>query len=158
QILCGASAWDASFDVIRAFQLSEVLPGLFEHALEPLLEEGRTATVHQWLELAQRLRARSPVIELARAELALRRGAWREAVTLATAAAESFPTDHVLTSRAFNCAARAAHFSDRGALAIELHSRARAEAVRPEDVRQSLWGKFVAESERDQADDARSTL
>src|SRR5439155_6030983 len=79
-------------------------------------------------------------------------------LTLGSNAADALGEDHWLISRALNCAARAAHFSDRGEMAVALHSRARTAARRPEDVREALWGKFVAESELGHADEARSTL
>ncbi|MFY9580638.1 MAG: LuxR C-terminal-related transcriptional regulator [Gaiellaceae bacterium] len=158
QLLCDSSAWDEAFAVISQFELADRLPGLVERALECLLEEGRTTTIEEWLDVARQLKARSPVLDLAHAELALRRGAWLEALTLGSGAAEALGDDHELSSRALNCAARAAHFSDQGALAVALHGRARTVARRPQDVRESLWGQFVSESELDRPEEARSTL
>jgi ATP/maltotriose-dependent transcriptional regulator MalT len=158
QLLSDSSAWDDSFAVIRRFELGDLLPDLVERALESLLEQGRTTTIDQWLTLAHQLKLRSPVLDLANAELALRRGAWREALVLGSNAGDAFPDRHWLTSRALNCAARAAHFSDQGDVAVALHTRARTVARRPQDVRESLWGKFVSQSEVELPHHARSTL
>ena len=158
ELLCASAAWDDVFFIIDRFALTDLLPGLMERALEPLLEQGRTRTIERWLVISNERNLRAPALDLARAEMALRRGAWRLAVALGRHAADGFPKGHRLTSRALNCAARAAHFSDQGKLAVALHAQARAFARRPEDVRESLWGKFVSESEIDLAASARATL
>jgi ATP/maltotriose-dependent transcriptional regulator MalT len=158
RLLCDSCAWDDAFLVINRFGLAERLSELLERSLAFLLDEGRTTTIEAWLTAARQMKLRSPVLDVAHAELALRRGAWHEAVTLGSTAADALDNDHWLKSRALNCAARAAHFSDRGETAVTLHTHARAVARRPEDLREALWGKFVVESELGRADEARSTL
>lgn len=150
--------WDEAFSVIRRFSLYALLSVLVERGLWELLDEGRLSTIDEWLATANTARLRTPVIDLAQAEVLLRRGAWTSVIRLASDAADSFGDHHLLTSRALNCAARAAHFSDRSDLATTLHKRALDVAKRPEDVRQSLWGKFIAENATDRVDDARATL
>jgi LuxR family maltose regulon positive regulatory protein len=150
--------WDEAFSVIRRFSLHTLLALLVERALWELLDEGRLSTVDEWLAAANAARLKTPVVDLAQAELLLRRGAWSSAIRLASDAADAFGEDHPLTSRALNCAARAAHFSDRSDLATTLHSQALEVAKRPEDLRQSLWGKFIAENATDRVDEARASL
>jgi LuxR family transcriptional regulator, maltose regulon positive regulatory protein len=156
--LLGAEAWDEAFSVLRKFGMPRFLPDLIERGLWHLLRDGRLSTVDEWLNVAHQFRLKLAVTDLAHAELLLRRGAWMQAIRLASDAADSLGPGHPLASRALNCAARAAHFSDRSDLATRLHRRALEAARRPEDVRQSLWGKFIAENSIDLMDEARKTL
>src|SRR5215203_875278 len=78
-----------------------------------MLRAGRLSTLAEWLILGAELDLRSPVLELARAELAIRKGNVRDAEARALHVTKEQATAALLTSRAFCLAGRAAHLDNR---------------------------------------------
>jgi DNA-binding CsgD family transcriptional regulator len=102
--------WDQSLALLEAFPDSTRAATILELALASLLSAGRTATVSQWVELANRNQWDDPIFALAAAEVAVRRGEQTAARSFAEQAAESMAGD--LAARAHLAAARAAHQQD----------------------------------------------
>ena len=72
--LLESQEWDEAFDVIRDASQPEALVTLFELAHEPLLKSGRKATLAEWLSFAGAIEVHAPLLDLVRAELAIREG------------------------------------------------------------------------------------
>lgn len=130
--------WDAAFDVIARHGEPAQVEGLLEEALDELLDTARLSTIENWCDRADRGGSERPIVSLARAEVALRRGR----LTAAQAHAESVTSESsAIQFRALSVAGRAAHLSSREEEALALYQRA--EAIAPSDAlrREATWGQ-----------------
>lgn len=84
---------------------------------------------------------------LAKADLLLRQGRISEAVVVARRLAEELSESHPQAARAWNLAGRALHLVSDDSAAFTCHARARALANNTAEVRNALWGLFVAANE-----------
>jgi ATP/maltotriose-dependent transcriptional regulator MalT len=135
--------WDDSFEIASRFESNELLIELIDASVDSLLASGRLASLSAWIAYADGRHVRAPVLELAKANLALRKGALKEAITLGLAAS----ADPNLAGRSLVVAGRAAHLSFADTYALELHHRAEQAASRPDDLREAIWGQFVSASD-----------
>src|SRR5207248_9414239 len=74
QALITTQQWDDAFTVIKERDVMASLPMLLRLSLEDLLCQGRLVTIRHWLEHARAAHLHDPMIDLAEAECALRRG------------------------------------------------------------------------------------
>lgn len=135
--------WDEAFDLVERFQRPDLVVGLVEGALQPLLKQGRLQTLERWLSVAHDAALDEPILDLADAEVAFRRGAHTRALTLALRAAGSL-ANHPLAARAWNRAGQSASFLDRTQDALNAHGTAEKVARDSADLREALWGQFTA--------------
>lgn len=136
--------WDEAFSVALQFEVRPLLIRLVEAAWNDLLSEGRVATLARWLDHAEELRARSPILDFARAQVAFRDAAYSHAEGLALAAASAFGPEHPLTSQAYTRAGQSAHFEAREETAFEHHRNGTQTARTNSDLAAALWGEFVS--------------
>jgi ATP/maltotriose-dependent transcriptional regulator MalT len=154
------SDWDDAFLLIERWGDESHIDHLIEAALDRLLAEGRSATLERWLEFARCHGVQSPVIDLAGAEIAFRRGEHRLAEVLALRSAHSFTPDHPFIARAYFRAGQSASLTNRLDLALTLHRQAQRLAQDPAQIREALLGQLVAaiDLEADQIDELASEL
>jgi LuxR family transcriptional regulator, maltose regulon positive regulatory protein len=154
------SDWDDAFLLIERWGDESHIDHLIEGALERLLAEGRSATLERWLEFARSYAVQSPVIDLAQAEIAFRRGEHRLAEVLALRSAHGFSADHPFIARAYFRAGQSASLTNRLDLALTLHRQAQRLARDPVQVREALLGQLVAaiDLEADHIDQLASEL
>lgn len=152
--------WDDAFLLIEHWGDESHIDHLIEGALERLLAEGRSATLERWLKFARSHAVESPVIDLARAEIAFRRGEYRLAEVLALRAAHGFTADHPFIARAYFRAGQSASLSNRVELALTLHQQAQRLAHDPVQIREALLGQLFAaiDLEADEVDELASQL
>jgi DNA-binding CsgD family transcriptional regulator len=152
--------WDDAFLLIEQWGTESHIDHLIEGALDRLLAEGRSATLERWLEFARSHGVESPVIDLAGAEIAFRRGEHRLAEVLALRSAHGFTEDHPFIARAYFRAGQSASLTNRLDLALTLHRRAQRLAQDPAQMREALLGQLVAaiDLEADQIDELASEL
>jgi ATP/maltotriose-dependent transcriptional regulator MalT len=136
--------WDDAFTVIRERGAIGNLPNLVQVSLEHLLREGRVATIRQWLELGRRFHVRSPIIDLAEAECALRMGDVRKAVFFSRRAARTGSQHDQTRFRILALAGLASHLVDDYPSALKYYESAQAAASSPGQVRDALWGRFTS--------------
>jgi ATP/maltotriose-dependent transcriptional regulator MalT len=142
----------------EVFALHELYPGaelfiaLLEVSLDDLIEHGRLETIARWLAHAADEGIRHPLVDLAAAKLALRRGEHARAEILATTAAEALEPAHPALPNALVTAGRAALLGDHAAAARNLFKRARTTATSPRDRREALLGDFMAALELEHED------
>ncbi len=79
--------WDAAFEVLATRGPSTEIPALIALALDDLLDAALLPTISRWCDAAVAARIDGPIVALARAEVALRRGRHAEAQTFAEVAA-----------------------------------------------------------------------
>jgi LuxR family maltose regulon positive regulatory protein len=158
--LLRSNDWDDAFLLIERWGNESHIDRLIEGALDRLLAEGRSATLERWLEFARWHGVQSPVIDLAGAEIAFRRGEHRLAEVLALRSAHSFTADHPFIARAYFRAGQSASLTNRLDLALTLHREAQRLAQDPAQVREALLGQLVAaiDLEADQIDELTSEL
>jgi LuxR family transcriptional regulator, maltose regulon positive regulatory protein len=152
--------WDDAFLLIERWGDESHIDHLIEGALDRLLTEGRSATLERWLGFARSHAVESPVIDLAGAEIAFRRGEYRLAEVLSLRAARGLTADHPLIARAYFRAGQSASLSNRLDLALTLHQQAQRLAHDPVQIREALLGQLVAaiDLEADQIGELASEL
>jgi DNA-binding NarL/FixJ family response regulator len=133
--------WDAAFEVIIRRGPAAELETLFASALDDLLETAHLSTIDTWCDAAARAGLDRPLVSIARAEVALRRGRLVEAQAFAEVAAAG--NDEASIFRALATAARAAHLASREEDALELYRQAEAVAQSEAQRRDARWGQFL---------------
>lgn len=144
-VLISAGRWDDAFAVSMRSAQMDLAEDVLRHALHPLLLAGRQATVERWAGQLARSTA-TPLLDLCKAEIASRSGAFLEAESLATHAASCAPTDEWIKTHAQLIAGRSAHLSHHDMRAAEYFLSASALAPNPDLRREAQWGLFVASS------------
>jgi ATP/maltotriose-dependent transcriptional regulator MalT len=139
--------WDEAFDLANRFGDLQLAERVLEHSLDPLLHEGRIATITRWLEQGTVAHLSSASFDLAEAEVAFRLAEHEKAEALAAQAATRLPEGHALRSRAFARAGRSALIASREHESLEYFRRARASARTARDTREALVGLYFAASE-----------
>jgi len=132
--------WDAAFDTIVKSERTAELGPLMRAALDELLDTARLPSIETWYEHAVQFDVDSPVVSVARAEVALRRGRYAEARAFGEVAAAAERFD--LKFRALTVAGRAAHLASREEDALDLYRRAEAAASDDPERRDALWGQL----------------
>jgi DNA-binding CsgD family transcriptional regulator len=158
--LLAEGSFDDSFFVIERAGSVNLLEEHVVQALEPTLRAGRLATVVRWIEMAASHGLRSPVFDLARAELAFRRGELEKAELLAVTAARRLRKGQSLTSNALFLAGQSAHLNNRPEDALRHHTNALGAARTRAERAQAQWGRFLTsiELENDAALEALTEL
>ena len=136
-------AWDDAYSVVETRRMCDVLPRLLEAALTPVLAVGRWATIEQWLRVVEPDFEGSPIVQLARAECALRRGDFVLAKRYALRASRAPDAVAEVETRALIVAAQASYLVDdteAGALAQSAREAASTVAER----RSALWVEFLS--------------
>lgn len=143
--------WDDALSLAQKSQDPTFLGDLIASAWEPMLDEGRLATLSSLAELAQERRLRSPLLDLVEAEIAFRQASYRKAEVLAGEAIRGLEDDHLLV-RAHARAGQSAHFEGREEEALAHHRRAQSIAQDASDKREAVWGEFVCAIELEETD------
>ena len=138
--------WDDAFELVRYETLERLLPFLIGAALDPLLTEGRLATLSRWLDYAYEKRVVDPLLLLAEAEVAFRLSDPTTAEKLAAEAAAIFK-DPRLVTRSFLRAGYSAVLASREETALSYFRRAGETATSVADRREALAGEYYTASE-----------
>jgi ATP/maltotriose-dependent transcriptional regulator MalT len=138
--------WDDALALAKQFRSPDFLNAFIESAWEPLLDEGRLATLASLIDLASELRVCSPLVDLVESDLAFRQGAYRKAEALAMEASRALRDDHLLV-HAYVRAGQSAHLEGRDEEAIAHHRRAQQVARTTTDQREAVWGEFTSSLE-----------
>ena len=141
--LASKRRWDDAFAVVEAAGSTRSLIELVRVASRPLLDEGRLSTLTRWTTVARERRASSPILDLAEAEIAFRRGRDRESEALAAQAARLFNRDDPLRGRSYYVAGQAARLGDRSDDSLKHFRLAEEFAGTQEDLREALWGQLI---------------
>jgi DNA-binding NarL/FixJ family response regulator len=117
--------FDEAFGLGVELGLASVVEDVIRAGFDDALNKGRSATLRQWLDLAQDLGIATPIVDVAAAELSLREGAYFRAESLACRAASmSLQEDPSLAARALCLAGRAAHLASQDERALALFRQA----------------------------------
>jgi ATP/maltotriose-dependent transcriptional regulator MalT len=153
--------WDEAFSLAERFPSAGLLTELVERGSDDLLANGRIVTLRRWLELGEELRASSPVLLFAEAQIALRQGLYQKAESLALEAARRFGQDSTSKSQqAYSLAGQSAYLEGRTRDASEHYRIALDQVDGGQPDRDALWGKFLSlvEDEDEDADRVLGTL
>jgi LuxR family maltose regulon positive regulatory protein len=143
--------WDDAFAIIDRLSDPSLLEALFDNASQELLSTGRIATVERWLESASSKGAAGPSIDLASAEVALRRGVYEQAHIAASRATAKISAGDDRYAKALIVAGRSAYMVDDYPEAALAYASAR-EAARTNDIRlQAIWGQFLTAAQLEEA-------
>jgi LuxR family transcriptional regulator, maltose regulon positive regulatory protein len=153
--LASRRRWDDAFAVVETAGANSSLIELVRVAFRPLLDEGRLSTLTRWASVARARVGVSPVLDLAEAEVAFRRGRDREAEALAVQASRLFEGSDPLRGRSFYVAGQAARLGDRPQESVENFRLAEKFADTREDLREALWGQLSAHSGEREAEASR---
>jgi LuxR family maltose regulon positive regulatory protein len=116
---------------------------VFAAAVDDLLEGGRLETLERWLAVCGSAATARPRLQLARAEVLIRRGRLVEASALAHQVAEALPDSAPEASSAWYLAGRAFHLLSEDEAALDAHLRASRCAANTRDRTNALWGASV---------------
>ncbi len=136
-------AWDDAYAVIAATDSAALVPELVRFALADVLDAGRITTLENWLAFARARRVRSPVLTLARAEIAFRHGWHQKAEAIARQAANQFTPTDAMYGRANLRAGQAAYFNDRHIAALRSFESVRSRSSEGKTKREALWWSFL---------------
>jgi LuxR family transcriptional regulator, maltose regulon positive regulatory protein len=145
-----AGAWDDAYSVAEARGMEHFALRLLENSLQAILAVGRWATIERWVDGIRGEPESEPIVQLARAECAFRRGDFVLAKRYALRAAGDGASIGQVPTRALIVAAQASYFVDdreAGALA----QRAREASTSVEERRSALWVEFLAICSKDLA-------
>ena len=142
-VLAMRRRWDDAFAVVETAGAIGSLNELVRVAFRQLLDEGRLSTLARWTAFARLRGGSSPILDLAEAEIAFRRGRDREAEALATQAARLFASDDPQRGRSFYIAGQAARLGDRPEESVRNFRLAEEFADTQEDLREALWGQLI---------------
>ena len=136
------AAWDSCLTLLKTFPELDQASVVLRAALVELLERGRLATVHEWIQLGTTTHAEDPIFALARGETALRSGDDAAAFAFATEAVRRLEGE--LLARAHITAARAAHQRNESSDAAKHAAIAEHLATSPELQTEAQWLAFAA--------------
>jgi ATP/maltotriose-dependent transcriptional regulator MalT len=144
QHLVNRREWDNAFDVLERSFRADVFLDTLAPALPMLLESGRLLTLERWAEMGRRHTLRHPLLELARAEIAFRRGHLVEAEALSLQAGREFREDKTSQFRAYYLAGVSAHLRGAARAGFDHHSNALRVARTASELRDALWGRLLS--------------
>jgi DNA-binding CsgD family transcriptional regulator len=144
-----ARRWDEAFSLIEELRLYTLLDELITEALPEMVQSGRIATLKRWAVFGRKAPHARPLIDLVKAELALRDAAYEAAETLALSASRELPLEHALLPKALMAAGKAAHLADGEQRGFDFYSRARQAALSQDDRREALWGQLICANQLD---------
>jgi ATP/maltotriose-dependent transcriptional regulator MalT len=145
--------WDYAFEVARRASLPSLVERTIELGLDPMLSDGRLATVQRWIDFALGAHIQTPGVDLAEAELAFRRGEHERAHVLASQAAARLEEPD-LAARAHVRAGHSALLASKEDEGLDHFRTAKTLARDWEGRREALVGLYFAASELDVADAA----
>jgi ATP/maltotriose-dependent transcriptional regulator MalT len=149
RLLMDERKWDEAFDVIRQFDIPQVLSDLLQTSLYELLGRGHLKTVAMFIEAGRLRGVDEAILNLADAELAFREGFHERSRRLARRAAEDLAGRSPLASKAFVLAGNSAYFGDALPSAEKAFRRARELARTQDDERRAVWGLFLSALEQE---------
>jgi ATP/maltotriose-dependent transcriptional regulator MalT len=155
--LSEARRWDDCFQLLNEFPLESCLASTLGDGLNELLAGGRLATVERWIEKARESGSREPVLLVAEAELALRRGEVSRAQAVAEHASRILSGSD-LAARAHVTAARAAHLQEDEAASARHLRRARLLTKESSTRVAAVWLDYLHAIESNDAQRARAIL
>jgi DNA-binding NarL/FixJ family response regulator len=135
--------WDSVFETIERAGDPSRLDLVISDAVDELLESGRLATIEAWVSYASQARELSPVMRLAAAELAARRGQLVIAESMVHSALRHLNADPALRFRGLVLAGQVAHLAAREAEGLELYTRAEEVAPDARARREASWGRLM---------------
>jgi ATP/maltotriose-dependent transcriptional regulator MalT len=144
--------WDDTFAVHLSFPSAGLFLPLLEASTDELLQDGRLGTIASWLDHARETGVRGPLVDLAAAKIAFRRGDHARAEVLASTAAVEFAESDPMRATAFITAGQAAMLGDRTRIGRDFYREARLASRSPRDRREALIGDFFAALELEDGD------
>jgi ATP/maltotriose-dependent transcriptional regulator MalT len=149
--------WEDCFSALEITLDVRLFEEVFSDAILEILRLGRVATLRRWLALAEKCGSRHPVVLAGEAELALREGDERRALSAAEYAATRFPSGE-LAALAHLIAARVAHMRSDAALFAHHAAAAQQNTRDQETLVGALWLDLMHSVETTDETRAREAL
>lgn len=144
-VVIAEKRWDDAFAIIERFSELNLLPDLFDAALDDLLEERRIATLESWVAFGIKRGCDFPLLMLAEAEISRRSGRFDVGEARALDAARCFTeTGSRWISSAYALAGECAHHDYRPNDAADHQRQAEEHTLSPTDARRVLWGRLLS--------------
>jgi LuxR family transcriptional regulator, maltose regulon positive regulatory protein len=147
--LLDAALWDDAFEVTRRFEEDDLVIELLRRASDTLLAQGRSTTLHSWVNAADK---GHPLVQYVMSALALRSAQYQEAETLAQLSARGSSDEPEAEARALIVAGRAAHIASRQEQARAFYQRALMIAETEASKWQAALGDLQAAAELESPD------
>jgi LuxR family maltose regulon positive regulatory protein len=143
--------WDDAFVVISELRANDLLDGLIERSLDPLLDQNRLSTIDHWAGWARSVGYSSPMLQIAEAETDVRKGLYVRAEATARDALVALTSRQRFYARAHLVIARATSFQNKITEPYDHASEAYTCATDPRTRSDAAWARLGAafELERD---------
>ncbi len=139
--------WEEAFDLSQQAGRTTDAAEIVGCAARDLLARGQGETLENWLGACGAAGVTVSGAALARAELLIRKGEMSAASALAQDTVDRLPDDHPDYAWGCNVAGRALHFTSQEERAFDSFQAARGAAKTDEDLKEALWGQFLAITE-----------
>ena len=136
--------WDDAFDLVERFFSERLFLELIELALPSILQDARLPTLDRWVDFAVNHGVDSPVLNLAEAEIAFRKGERARAEALALQATRRMERGDPLRVRALLLAGSSAHLNNRDAQAVDYYIEAYNSTEAEEERWEALRGQAIS--------------
>jgi len=135
------SSWDTAIQLIRRFELSDLIEPFLCAAFQPLLKSGRIGTLAQFDKYVRALPLDPlPSLDLIAADIALRDEKHSRAEEISLRVARQLGEHHPLVSHAYSVAGHAAFSSWHASRAASHFRRACDVAASDDDAGEAIWG------------------
>lgn len=141
------SRWEEAFDLSLQAGRADEAAEIVGSSARSLLARGQGETVEKWLSACGAAGVTVPGAALARTELLIRKGEMSAAAALARDTLERLTEDHPVYAWACNATGRALHFTSREEEAFDAFEAGKLAAKADEDMKDALWGQFLAITE-----------
>jgi LuxR family transcriptional regulator, maltose regulon positive regulatory protein len=141
------SRWEEAFDLSLQAGRPDEAAEIVGSSARSLLARGQGETVEKWLSACGAPGVTVPGAALARTELLIRKGEMSAAAALARDTLERLTEDHPAYAWACNATGRALHFTSREEEAFRAFEAGKLAAKTDEDMKEALWGEFLAITE-----------
>lgn len=135
--------WDDAHTIITRFNREELYDDLLELSLTTMVKRNRVATLSAWIHDATNRGLRSPLLDVASAEIDLRLGNFERALTTGLLAVGNLSEASLHLSRAYAIASECAHLLWRPEQALEYGRLAEATAQTEDDKRRAIWAGLI---------------
>jgi LuxR family maltose regulon positive regulatory protein len=143
-------SWDDAYAIATQFDLPALIGPLLTHALPAMLASSRLTTLREWCDWATTRGARTPMVDVAEAEIARRTGDVSLSISRAKQAIRTIDQSSPHLSRAHAVAAECFHIQMLGESAFAHARLAEQAATNPADARRAIWAQLIAAAHYEQ--------
>jgi LuxR family maltose regulon positive regulatory protein len=145
--LAGSGQWQDLFELGTRLNDEAAVVRALLGVLDDMLQHGQLDTIDRWIATAREIGSNDGALDLAEAEVEIRRGRYQIAEHAALRASRALGDDSPLASRAWSVAGQGAHLANGHQRATAHFARAQATAHGDAEHFAATWGELIAATE-----------